>query len=89
MTPEEKQERKSAFNQRIAERIIHLRKQAGMNQAQLADRAGIGRTHLTRIESGAYEVTGWVLQAIAEAMDMTVDVIDPRLQNLDPLRPLT
>ena len=51
-----------------------------MTQDQLALRAGIQRTHLGRIESGKYAVTLETLQAIAEALYMTVDIIHPDLQ---------
>ena len=88
MTDEQKQEKKQAVNQRIGQRIASLRKLAGMSQEQLADRAGIGRGHLSRIEAGKYEVTFWIVQAIAEALDMTVDIIDPKLRDLAPLKSL-
>lgn len=78
MTPEEKVILKKNFNVRIGQRIAELRKEAGMSQAQLAERAGIQRTHLTRIEQGQYEVTGWVLQTIAEALGLTIDIIKVR-----------
>lgn len=78
MTPEEKAILKKNFNVRIGQRIAELRKEAGMSQAQLAERAGIQRTHLTRIEQGQYEVTGWVLQTIAEALGLTMDIIKVR-----------
>ena len=86
MTYEDKLLFKNAFNARIGQRIAILRKQTGMTQEQLAEKAGLQRTHLGRIEAGKYDVTGWVLQAIAEALGMTVDIIDPKLQDLSPLK---
>ena len=77
------------IRQRIGQRIATLRKLAGLSQEQLAERAGIGRGHLSRIEAGKYEVTLWIVQAIAEALGMTVDIIDERLRDLAPLRVLT
>ena len=41
------------------------------------------------IEAGKYEVTLWIVQAIAEALGMTVDIIDPALKDLAPLKRLT
>ena len=52
MTDEQKQEKKQAINQRMGQRIATLRKLAGLSQEQLAERAGIGRGHLSRIEAG-------------------------------------
>ena len=56
---------------------------------QLAEKAGLQRTHVGRIEAGKYAVTLEVVQAIAEALGMTVDIIDPRLSDLAPLKTLT
>ena len=89
MTDEQKQEKKQAINQRMGQRIATLRKAAGMSQDQLADKAGIGRTHLSRIEQGKYDVTFWIVQQIAEALGMTVDIIDERLADLTPMKTLT
>ena len=89
MTDEQKQAKKQAINQRMGQRIATLRKAAGMSQDQLADKAGIGRTHLSRIEQGKYDVTFWIVQQIAEALDMTVDIIDERLADLTPMKTLT
>ena len=65
---------------RIGNRIANLRKQANLTQEQLAVRANLQRTHVSRIEAGKYAVTFEVVQAIAEALGMTVDIIHPDLQ---------
>ena len=83
------EEMKQQVRERIGNRIAALRKKAGLTQEQLADRAGLQRTHVGRIEAGRYAVTLEVVQAIAQALGMTVDIIDPRLEGLDKLRPLT
>ena len=88
MTDEQKQQLKDEFNSRIGQRIAQLRKFAGMSQEQLSEMAGLQRTHVSRIEAGKYDVTGWVLQAISEALGMTVDVIDTKLEGLAPLKNL-
>ena len=86
---EEQKEKKTLFNQRIGLRIATLRKLAGMSQEQLADRAGLQRTHVSRIEAGKYDVTAYTVQLIAEALGMTVDLIDPKLADLAPMKTLT
>ena len=85
MTEEQKQQTR----ERIGLRIATLRKLAGMSQEQLSERAGLQRTHVSRIEAGKYAVTLETIQAIAEALGMTVDIIDPCLQDLAPLKRLT
>lgn len=79
------EEMKQQVRERIGNRIAALRKKAGLTQEELALRAGLQRTHVGRIEAGRYAVTLEVVQAIAEAIDMTVDIIDPRLEGLDRL----
>ena len=85
MTEEQKQQTRD----RIGLRIQTLRKLAGMSQEQLAMRAGLQRTHISRIEAGKYAVTLETIQAIAEALGMTVDIIDERLADLTPMKTLT
>ncbi len=79
-------EQKQATRDRIGQRIAALRKLTGMSQEQLAVRAGLQRTHVSRIEAGKYAVTLETIQAIAEALGMTVDIVDERLRDLAPLR---
>ena len=85
MTDEQRQQ----LRDRIGLRVVALRKMRGWSQQELADRAGLQRTHVGRIEAGKYAVTLETIQAIAEALDMTVDITDPRLQDLAPLHILT
>ena len=85
MTNEQKQQTR----ERIGQRITILRKATGWSQIQLAERAGLQSSHISRIEAGKYAVTLETVQAIAEALGMTVDIIDPKLADLTPLKMLT
>ena len=84
MTEEQKQQTRD----RIGLRILTLRKMREWSQDELARRAGLQRTHISRIEQGKYAVTLETIQTIAEALDMTVDLIDPKLRDLAPLKSL-
>lgn len=84
MTDEQKQQTRD----RIGLRIFQLRTMREWSQDELARRAGLQRTHVSRIEAGKYAVTLETIQAIAEALDMTVDIIDPKLRDLAPLKSL-
>ena len=76
--------------QRIGQRIAALRKLKGISQQELANRAGLTRQHIGRIEKGELVSVAYVtIQQIAEALDMTVDIVDERLSNLAPLKTLT
>ena len=85
MTDEQKQQTRD----RIGLRIMGLRKLAGLTQEQLSERAGLQRAHISKIEAGKYAVTFETIQAIAEAIGMTVDIIDPRLSDLAPMKTLS
>ena len=82
-------EQRQRMRERIGARVKALRLMAGLSQDELAGRAGLQRTHIGRIEGGRYSVNIETLQAIAEAFGMTVDIIDPALQDLAPLKRLT
>jgi len=94
MTDKQKQQTRD----RIGLRIAALRKtflwpdstkekpHIGMSQEQLAERAGLQRSHVSRIEAGKYAVTLETIEAIAQALEMTVDIIDPRLVGLAPMK---
>jgi transcriptional regulator with XRE-family HTH domain len=88
MTYEEKEAKRQTTRERMGQRIASLRKLAGMSQEQLSEKAGLQRTHVSRIEAGKYDVTAFTVQLIAEALGMTVDIIDPSLANLAPLKRL-
>jgi transcriptional regulator with XRE-family HTH domain len=81
---------KEQHAQRIEQRITALRKREGISQQELADRSGLTRQHIGRIENGELpNVANVTIQQIAEAMGMTVDIIDPRLEGLAPMHTLT
>lgn len=82
------EEQKKQIRERIGQRISMLRKATGWSHVQLAERAGLQSSHISRIEAGKYAVTLETVQAIAEALGMTVDIIDPRLANLTKLKVL-
>lgn len=62
--------------QRIGRRIADLRASRNMTQKELAERAGLQRSHVVRLERGAYGATVDVLSAIAGALGCTLDLND-------------
>ncbi len=71
---------------RIGRRIVALRKEAewtdalgvnrkGMTQAELAERTGLQRSHIVRLEAGRYGATIDVLSSIASALGCTIDFV--------------
>ena len=61
---------------RMGERIAALRKSLGMTQTELAERTGLQRSHIVRLEQGKYGATIDVLSAIADALGYQIDFID-------------
>ena len=80
MTEQEKQQ----VRDRIGMRISFLRKMAGLTKEQLAERAGLRSSNIERIEAGRYAVNINTLQAIAEALGMTVDIVEKNSVDLKP-----
>ena len=66
---------KEQERERIGQRIADLRKEKSMTQQGLADIVGMQRNHISRIEAGKYSVGFDTLQAIAEALGGTIDII--------------
>ena len=61
----------------------------GISQQELADRAGLTRQHIGRIEKGELvSVASVTIQQIAEALGMTVDIVDPMLEGMAPMKRL-
>lgn len=56
----------------VAERIKKIRKAKGITQEELADRAGLNKTHMYRLEGGKQSMTLRTLKIIADALDVRV-----------------
>ena len=61
--------------QRIGHELAELRKKKQMTQQDVADRTGILRPHITRVELGKYNFGFDTLQNIAEALEADIKVI--------------
>lgn len=72
MTDEKKQHAREQIGQRISE----IRKAQGISQTELAERSGVGRTHLIRIEQGKYNLQIDTLAALADAMNYKIDFVE-------------
>jgi len=60
------------------EALIALRERSGMSKAELAERAGVDRTLVTRLENGERRATPDVMRRLAEALRVsTVALMGP------------
>src|SRR5262245_16246284 len=63
--------KKSAFGQRLA----GVRQARGMTQAELADKADVHVSHIQRTEAGTTQPTVEILKRIAEALEVSIDLL--------------
>lgn len=63
-----------SVRQSVAEQYVRSRKIQGITQAELAKRAGVPRSNITRFESGNYNPSLEMMVRIAEALGMTLQV---------------
>lgn len=58
----------------VIEQYIRCRKEKGITQAELAKRAGLPRTNVTRFESGNYNPSLEMMVRIASALGMKLEI---------------
>lgn len=63
----------------IGQRIKEIREAKGLTQAELAEKAGIIRSNLTRIESGKYSTGIDIVGKIAEVLDCHLEIEAPEI----------
>jgi DNA-binding XRE family transcriptional regulator len=66
-----------SWSESVGARIKKLREERGLTQVQLAERAGIPQSHVSRLENAAHSATHKTLTKIAEALGVTVRDLDP------------
>ena len=65
---------KERVKNQILTSYINLRKERGITQQEIADRTGMKRTNVSRIESGRNAPTIEVLVKLAAALDMELEI---------------
>ena len=60
---------------RIGERIRELREETGLTQDQLAEKTGLLKQNISRIESGKYGTGQDILSKIATALGKRLDIV--------------
>lgn len=65
----------NAERKKVGDKIKELRLAQNLTQEQLAEKAGILRTTLSRIELGKYSVGVDILSKIANALNCTIEFI--------------
>lgn len=61
----------------VGRKIRELRERARLTQAQLAEKAGLPQSHISRLENAEHSATRMTLEKIAKALNVDVGNIDP------------
>ena len=67
----------------FAERLRTLRKNAGLTQKQLADKAGLSQTVITRYETGGAMPRPKAIEKLAAALDVAPAALDINITDVD------
>lgn len=68
------EQEQSSIRNNIIEQYISRRKNLGLTQGELAQRAGMARENVTRFESGRYNPSLEMMVKIAAALEMELQV---------------
>lgn len=67
----------TAWCDHVRGRIRELRKERGWSQEELANKAGLTQSHISRLESGTHSPSSMTVEKIAKAFDMPPSSLDP------------
>ena len=67
----------AAWAERVGNRIRDLRESAGLTQSELARRAGLLQSYISRLENGEGSVSERTLRKIARALRVRIERINP------------
>lgn len=62
--------------ERIGQRLAEFRQANGITQEQLAEKAGLDRANVSKIENGRYNVSIDILQRICDALSVELTLTD-------------
>lgn len=67
----------SAFARRVGKVLKGLREKSGLTQHQLAEKAGLLQSHISRIERAEYSPTNKTLTKLAAALGVPISALGP------------
>lgn len=75
--PEDARARLTRYRKAVGEQIRKRREQLEMTQEELAQKAGIPQSHVSRLECGQHAPTHVTIKKIAKALDTQPSQLDP------------
>jgi DNA-binding XRE family transcriptional regulator len=70
-------ERNRAWAKHVGSKIRDMRERMGLNQSELAEKARLTQSHVSRLENAEHTATSFTLRKIADALGVSVGEIDP------------
>jgi len=71
---------------KIGQKIQEIRKNKGFSQESFAEKAGLGRTYMGRVERGEQNISVQNLIQIALTLQVEMGELLPSLQELSPVK---
>ena len=73
ITKEENEQLKSKISIHVGKKIKEIRKNKGLTQQELSEKAGLHLTYVGHLETGTYHPSVFVLWKIANVLDALLD----------------
>jgi len=75
--PETASEELQSWVDHVGGRIAYYRKESGLTQEQLSEKAGLPQSHISRLESGVHSPSFLTIEKIAKALEIKPSDLDP------------
>jgi len=69
------------WKQFVASNLRKLRQKAGLTQIELAEKANLPQSHVSRLESAQYSATHATIQKLAKALGVPASTLDPSAED--------
>lgn len=76
-SPEREEFRREAYAYCVGQIILDARKQEKLTQSELAEKVGVTKSYISRIEKGLIEPGVGLFYSIIEALGLRVDIVKP------------
>jgi transcriptional regulator with XRE-family HTH domain len=76
-TPERETFRREAYTYFVGQMIHNARKSEKITQKELADRIGVDKTYVSKIEKGIIEPGVGVFYKIVDALGLRIEIVKP------------
>jgi len=86
-TESRKEFRRDAYNYCVGQLIMEARKQEGMTQTVLADKIGVSKSYISRVEKGQIEPGVTTFFRIIESLGLRFEIVKPFSYSVGNIQP--